>query len=452
MSDHLNSETMQNLLELVNERKYAEARTIILEQNVVDLAEAIEEVEDNANVLLIFRLMPKEMSAEVFAYLESDVQQRVVEGITDRELGHIMDELFLDDTIDFIEEMPANIVKRVLKVADHETRQHINLLLKYPDDSAGSLMTIEMMELDKSYTVKEAIEAIRKQSEDKESLSTCFVTTRGRKLEGAVTLHTILASRDDEIIENIMDGDVISVGTNEDQSEIANLFKKYDFLSMPVVDNENRLVGLITIDDIVDVIEDENTEDIYRMGAVVPDDEDYIKSNIWTLAKGRILWLLVLMVSSTISSSIIRGYEAALLSVVVLNAYIPMLMGTGGNAGSQSSTMVIRGISLNEIKFSDLFKIVKKELGVGLICGGVLAVINFFKLIFFDKLTPLVAVTISCTLLFTVLLAKLCGGALPIIAKKLHVDPAIMAAPIITTIVDAMSLIIYFSIATLLLL
>ena len=452
MNELVRTETMESLLGLIGERKFAEARAIIIELNVVDIAETIEDIEDPAKLLFIFRLMPKEMAAEVFAYLEHEAQQRIVEDMTDRELARIVDELFLDDTVDFIEEMPANIVKRVLKLADHETRRQINVLLKYPEDSAGSLMTIEMMELDKGLSVRDAIAAIRRQSADKESLSTCFVTTRDRKLEGVVDLHTILASRDEEHIEEIMDDDVISVNTHDDQNEVAMLFKKYDLLVMPVVDNENRLVGLITIDDIVDVIEEENTEDMYRMAAVVPDDETYLKSGVWATARNCMPWLLILMVSSTVTSFIIRGYEEALLAIVVLTNYIPMLMDTGGNAGSQSSVMIIRGLALGEIEMKNTFKVVWKEFRVGILCGIGLSVFNFFKLMWFDGLDPLVAFTICGTLACTVIVAKLCGGILPIFAKRIGLDPAVMAAPLITTIVDAISLIIYFSLATLLLL
>jgi magnesium transporter len=452
MEDLRSSALICSLMELIDARKFADARTIILEQNVVDIAECIDGIEDPAKVLFIFRLMPKEMAAEVFAYLDPDAQQRIVEGMTDRELTHMLEELFLDDTVDFLEEMPAGIVKRVLKLSDSETRQHINRLLKYPEDSAGSLMTIEMMELKKGMTVLEAIRAIRRQSSQKESLSSSFVTTPDRKLEGVVDLHDILASRDETVIEDIMESDVIAVHTHDDQAEVAMLFKKYDLLAMPVVDNERRLVGIITIDDVVDVIEEENTEDIYRMAAVTPDDETYLKSGVLSIAKNRFIWLLILMVSSTITSFIIRSYEEALATLVVLTAYIPMLMNTGGNAGSQASTMVIRGLSLGEMDIRDVLTVIWKEFRVGIICGVGLSGFNFARLIFLDRLDPLVALAICSTLLCTVIIAKLCGGILPLVAKRVGVDPAIMAAPLITTIVDAVSLSIYFALATMFLL
>ncbi|MBC2870738.1 magnesium transporter [Acetanaerobacterium sp. MSJ-12] len=439
--------TLEDLGRMVEERQFSQARTLLLDENPVDIAELFEEMPENTLVLL-FRLMPKETASEVFSHLDSDVQQRIVEGVTDKELATILDELFFDDTVDFIEEMPANLVKRVLKNTDPATRRLINQVLKYPEDSAGSLMTLEFMELKKDETVAQAIVDIRRNSLEKETIETCFVTSATRVLEGTVTLQNILTSRDDTAIQEIVDKDIFSVSTTEDQSVVADLFKKYELLSMPVVDSENRLVGVITIDDVLDVIEEENSEDIYIMGAVTPSEDSYLKSSVFELAKHRILWLLVLMISASITGFIIRRFDEVLSSMVLLAAYIPMLMDTGGNAGSQSATMIIRGLALGEIKTRDAFKIIRKEFAISLLVGSVLAVVNLGKLLFLDRVSLMVAVTICISLFCTVIVAKICGGLLPILAEKCKVDPAIMASPLITTIVDAVSLTIYFVLAT----
>ncbi|ERI98146.1 magnesium transporter [Clostridium sp. ATCC 29733] len=439
--------TLEDLGRMVEERQFSQARTLLLDENPVDIAELFEEMPENTLVLL-FRLMPKETASEVFSHLDSDVQQRIVEGVTDKELATILDELFFDDTVDFIEEMPANLVKRVLKNTDPTTRRLINQVLKYPEDSAGSLMTLEFMELKKDETVAQAIVDIRRNSLEKETIETCFVTSATRVLEGTVTLQNILTSRDDTTIQEIVDKDIFSVGTTEDQSVVADLFKKYELLSMPVVDSENRLVGVITIDDVLDVIEEENSEDIYIMGAVTPSEDSYLKSSVFELAKHRILWLLVLMISASITGFIIRRFDEVLSSMVLLAAYIPMLMDTGGNAGSQSATMIIRGLALGEIKTRDAFKIIRKEFAISLLVGSVLAVVNLGKLLLLDRVSLMVAVTICISLFCTVIVAKICGGLLPILAEKCKVDPAIMASPLITTIVDAVSLTIYFVLAT----
>ncbi|MBO1678194.1 magnesium transporter [Bittarella massiliensis] len=439
--------TLEDLGRMVEERQFSQARTLLLDENPVDIAELFEEMPENTLVLL-FRLMPKETASEVFSHLDSDVQQRIVEGVTDKELATILDELFFDDTVDFIEEMPANLVKRVLKNTDPTTRRLINQVLKYPEDSAGSLMTLEFMELKKDETVAQAIVDIRRNSLEKETIETCFVTSSTRVLEGTVTLQNILTSRDDTSIQEIVDKDIFSVSTTEDQSVVADLFKKYELLSMPVVDSENRLVGIITIDDVLDVIEEENSEDIYIMGAVTPSEDSYLKSSVFELAKHRILWLLVLMISASITGFIIRRFDEVLSSMVLLAAYIPMLMDTGGNAGSQSATMIIRGLALGEIKTRDAFRIIRKEFAISLLVGSVLAVVNLGKLLFLDRVSLMVAVTICISLFCTVIVAKICGGLLPILAEKCKVDPAIMASPLITTIVDAVSLTIYFVLAT----
>ncbi len=449
-------EEFKELLELVKEKKFIQVKDIVQDLNVVDFAEFIEEMdEDDASAIILFRLLPKEMAAEVFAYLDRDMQQRIVEKISDKELSGILSELFLDDTVDFIEEMPASIVKRVIKMSDSDTRKQINQLLKYPEDSAGSLMTIEFMELDDDWTVKKAIEEVRKKSQDKESVSTLFVTDPKRKLLGTIELRDVLAGNDDEIIGNLMETDIISVNTMEDQAEVADMFKKYDLIAMPVVDNEGRLVGLITIDDVVDVMEEETTEDIYKMAAMEPIEESYMDTGVFTLAKKRIVWLMVLMISATFTGMIISKYESDLVNynLVFLTSYIPMLMDTGGNAGSQASVSIIRCIVLGEVAFKDIFKIIWKEFRVSIIVGIGVAVLNFIRIIITNAIYPtlanplLTAFIVSLTLIFSIIIAKFIGCTLPLIAHKMKLDPALMASPMITTIVDALVLLIYFNVA-----
>lgn len=441
---------MQALINLMEEKKFIEARRILLELNVVDLAELLAEVENRPSFLLMFRLLPKETEAEVFAYLDHDLQQKIVEGITDRELAGIVDELFLDDTVDFLDEMPASVVKRVLKTADPETRKQINQLLMYPDESAGSLMTIEYMELDRDWNVRRAIEAVRRQSEDKESITSLFVTDDSRHLEGIIGLRTLLVSRDEEIVGDLMETDIISVKTHDDQAAVADMFKKYDLLSMPVVDNENRLVGFITIDDVVDVIEEETTEDIYKMAAMEPMEETYMDAGVFTLARKRIVWLMVLMISATFTGMIITHYDAALSANVLLASFIPMLMDTSGNAGSQASVSVIRGLTLGEVKLSDVFQIAWKELRVSLLVGVGIAGFNFLR-IWLMQGDPMIAAVVAITIFFAIIAAKLVGCLLPMAATRLRLDPALMASPMITTIVDAISLLVYFNVAAMIL-
>lgn len=437
---------LQTLLGLIDEKKFLQVRRIIQEMNVVDFAEAIGEYPEDPRVLLLFRLLPKEMAAEVFAYLERDLQQRIVEGITDKELSGILDELFMDDTVDFLDEMPASIVKRVIKVSDPDTRRQINLMLMYPETSAGSLMTIEFMEVDRNWNVKRAIEEVRRQSEDKESISLLFVTDESRKLEGTVRLRDVLASRDDEMIGDIMETDVIAVKTHDDQADVAEIFKKYDLFTTPVVDNENRLVGIITIDDVVDVMEEETTEDIYKMAAMEPIEEGYMATSAFTLARKRIGWLLILMISATFTGIIIQNYNDALAANILLSSFIPMLMDTSGNAGSQSSVSVIRSLVLGEIKVSDIFAVIWKEFCVSFIAGSCVAVVNYIRIILMYHDSG-VATVVSITVFCAVMVAKIVGGILPMIATKLKLDPALMASPLITTIVDALSLLIYFNVA-----
>ena len=435
-----------DFLSLIDQRKFAQARNEMIEMNVVDLAEYISELEDDPRVILLFRLLPKEMSAEVFSYLEREQQQRIVESISDKELAGILDELFLDDTVDFIDEMPASIVKRVIKMSDPDTRRMINQLLRYPDESAGSLMTIEYMEVDSDWNVKRAIDAVRRQSEDKESLNLLFVTDDSRRLEGTIRLRDVLSAPDDEKIGDLMETDIISVKTHEDQAEVAEMFKKYDLVMMPVVDNENRLVGIITIDDVVDVIEEETTEDIYKMAAMEPIEDSYMSTGAFTLAKKRVVWLLVLMLSLILTGMIINNYNSALATNVLLAAFMPMLMGTGGNAGSQASVSVIRIITLGEVEFKDIFSVIWKEFRVSLITGSCVSLVNFARIMLTYHDFGL-AIVVSITLFMVVIAAELVGCSLPLIATKLNLDPALMASPLITTIVDALSMLVFFNVA-----
>lgn len=448
-------EEFEDILSLIEEKKYVKVRDLIQEMNVVDVAELITTMEEDQRAIILFRLLPKEMAAEVFAYLDSDLQLKIVEKISDKELTEIISELYLDDTVDFIEEMPASIVKRVIKNADADTRKHINQLLNYPEDSAGSLMTIEFMELKSGWNVQKSIAQIRKQCEDKESIAVLFVTDAARKLEGTIDLRDVLAGKNDELIGDLMETDVISVHTHQDQAEVADMFKKYDQVALPVVDTENRLVGMITIDDVVDVIEEETTEDIYKMAAMEPMEETYMDASPVTLARKRIVWLMILMISATFTGMIISKYEADLVShsLVFLTAYIPMLMDTGGNSGSQASVSIIRGITLGEVDFSKIFTVMWKEFRVSLLVGVGVAALNFARILLTNLISPvegniyLIASVVSLTLFFTVVIAKLIGCSLPLIAAKLKLDPALMASPMITTIVDALALLIYFNIA-----
>ncbi|HQD49580.1 MAG TPA: magnesium transporter [Defluviitaleaceae bacterium] len=439
---------MQDIIKnLVKEGMFSKVKDEIVKMNVVDIASLLEELEEE-KMLIIFRLLPKDISAEVFSYMHTEQQQYIIEVITDKEIQTITDRLFLDDTVDILEEMPSNVVKKILKNTTKQKRQLINLFLKYPENSAGSIMTIEYVDLKKEMKVKDSLEYIKQIGVDKETVDVCYVINKNRKLEGVVSLRKLVLTDGDIVIKDIMDTNFISIPTNADQEEIASLFKKYNLLAMPVVDKENRLVGIITIDDIVDVIEQENTEDFQKMAAMTPTDEEYLKNKVFTLAKHRIGWLLLLMISATFTGHIISKYEEVLQSVVVLATFIPVLMDTGGNAGSQSSTLVIRGLTLGEIEAKDILRVLWKEFRVSVIVGLVLSLVNLARIYYFEKVDFMVSFTVSISLFFTVIMAKIVGGALPIIAKKLKFDPAIMAGPLITTIVDTFALMIYFSFAT----
>ncbi|WP_026517543.1 magnesium transporter [Butyrivibrio sp. MC2021] len=435
------------LQDLLSSRQYTLLRQTISEMNTADIAAAMGEME-NEESLKMFRILPKDMAADVFAYLELDAQQYIIRSLSDREASNIIDNLMADDATDLLEEMPANVVKRILANASPETRADINHLLRYPEDSAGSIMTVEYVDLREDMTVSDAIDRIRQKGVDSETINICYVVTKQKILVGTVALRYLLIMKPEEIIGDIMNTNVISINTMTDQEEAARMFQKYGFTAMPVVDNETRMVGIITIDDVVDILEEEATEDIEKMAAIVPSDKPYPKVGIFETYKNRMPWLLLLMISATFTGAIITSFEEALAAYVVLTAYIPMLMDTGGNAGSQASVSIIRGLSLKEIEFDDIFKIIWKEMRVAFLCGVTLSGASFIKLLVLDKLEVPVAAVVCLTLLIVVLIAKLVGCCLPMIASRIGFDPAVMASPMITTIVDALSLLVYFNIAT----
>ncbi len=432
--------------ELIENHRYVEARRAIVEFNPADIASIIEEFPKTEQTK-IFRLLPKQQAADVFSYLPIELQQEIIVALSDREAGNILDNLNADDAADLIDEMPAGIVTRLLANADPETRRDINRLLQYPDDSAGSIMTVEFMDFKESYTVQQALNKIRMEGIDKETINVCYITSPHRKLLGAISLRRLLLSDPNDLLLNVMEDHVISADTHTDQEQVAQLFQKYDYTLLPIVDSENRLVGIVTIDDIIDIIQEEATEDIEKMAAITPTDKPYMKTSVFETWKKRIPWLLVLMVSATFTGKIIASYEEALASAVILTSFIPMLMDTGGNCGSQASVSIIRGLSLNEIEFSDFFKIILKEATVGILIGITLAICNFVKLLVIDRVTVPIAIVVCSTLLIVVCIAKLVGCTLPILAKRIGFDPAVMASPFITTIVDALSLMVYFQIA-----
>lgn len=441
---------MENVIQLLEQKNYHALRDSMIEKEPIDIAIMFENLPEET-LPLLFRLLPKEFAAEVFVELNSDTQEHLIAGFSDTELKEVLDELYLDDTVDIIEEMPANVVKRILRHSAPDKRTSINEILKYPKDSAGSIMTIEFIDLKKDMTVADAFTRIRRIGVDKETIYTCYVTDANRVLLGLVSVKDLLLADYSCLIGDIMERNVIYVNTLEDQEIAAQLFSKYDFLALPVVDNEKRLVGIITVDDAIDVIQDENTEDIEVMAAITPTDKPYMKTGVFETWKKRIPWLLLLMVSATFTSKIISSYETALGKFVILTSFIPMLMDTGGNAGSQTSITVIRGLSLNEINFRDIFRIMWKEFRVAILCGVTLAMTNFVKMLIIDRTTVIIAAVVSLTLIMTIIFAKFIGCTLPILAKKIGFDPAVMASPFITTIVDALSLMIYFNIATVLL-
>ncbi len=435
------------LMDLIEQKRYIELKEKLSEMNEVDIAELLNPLEHHIT-LLIFRMLPKNVAVEVFSYFSSEHQADIINAITDKELKYILDELFFDDMIDLIEEMPANLVNKILTNSTQDERKLINQFLKYPADSAGSLMTIEYVELKKEMTVIEALKHIKAIGLSKETIYTCYVIDNNRKLEAIVSLRSLVVSDDNKSIEDIMHDDVIYVNTHDDQETVAGIFKKYGFLALPVVDMERRMTGIITVDDIMDVMEQEATEDFQRMAAMSPSEEDYLDSSVLTLAKQRIPWLLILMVGATFTGGIIAKYEDVLSAVVILTAFIPMLMDTGGNSGSQSSTLIIRGLATGEISLEDIWKVLWKEFRISLIVGITLASVNFIKNMLLDRVGFIVSLTVSCTLVVTVMVSKIVGGVLPLLAKRLKMDPAIMAGPLITTIVDTLTLMVYFKIAS----
>lgn len=435
------------VLSLLSEKKYAQVKQVVQDMHEVDIAEIFEEIDDRETALRLFRLLPKETAAETFAYMDSDVQQRIIEAITDSELRHILEEMYLDDYVDLVEEMPANVVQRVMNNTSRENRSIINQYLKYPDSSAGSLMTNEYVYLKRMLTVQQAFDVIRNTGLDKETIYTCYVIDAQRHLEGTVTVLELLLAKLDTRIEDLMKENPIYVHTLDDQETVAKLFSRYDMLAMPVVDNEKRLVGIITIDDAVDVLQEENTEDFEKMAGMAPSEDTYMKTSVIELAKNRIVWLLILMLSAMVTGAMLEHYEAAIATIPLLVSFIPMLMDTGGNCGSQASTMIIRGMALDEIDLKDFAKVWFKEIRVALICSLILAAVNFIR-IWLQYRDLGVACVVSMTLIATVCVAKSLGCVLPMLAKKLKLDPAIMASPMITTITDACSIFAFFTIAT----
>lgn len=440
----------EKVLALLEEKKYSELKELLSDQNEADIAAVFEELPQEKQPL-VYRLLPKELAAEVFVNMESDTQELLIRAFSDNELREVLDELYVDDAVDIIEEMPATVVKRILMHTDPEMRKSINEILQYPEDSAGSLMTTEYVDLKKYMTVDDAFTRIRRTGVDKETIYICYVTDENRKLLGIVTVKDLLLSEKSAKIFEIMDTNIIATTTLEDKEVVAEKFRKYDLLALPVVDRENRLVGIITIDDAMDVLQDENTEDIEKMAAITPTDKPYLKMSVFETWKKRFPWLLLLMVSATFTGKIIQHFEDALQAYVILTSFIPMLMDTGGNCGGQASVTIIRGLSLGDIEFRDTFKVVWKEFRVAFLCGITLAIANFAKLMLIDRVSLVVAGVVCITMVLSIVLAKFVGCTLPILAKRLHFDPAVMASPFITTIVDALSLLIYFRVASIML-
>ena len=450
-----NEQIAENISELCKNKNYHKIKDILIEINPTDVAAIFEELPTEQR-LLLFRLLPKEEAAETFVELNGDTQEALITAFSDTELKEVIDELYLDDTVDIIEEMPATVVKRILKNTDTQTRKSINTLLKYPEDSAGSIMTPEFVDLKKDSTVEDAFKRIRRTGVDKETIYTCYVTDASRHLIGVTTVKELLLHNYDDKIEDFMETNIIFVNTHDDKEIAANYFDKYNFLALPVVDMEERLVGIITFDDAIDVLQEENTEDIHKMNAMVRTTEKpYLRNRIIDTFKSRIPWLLLLMISATFTGMIITSFEEKLAAMIVLTAFIPMLMDTGGNSGGQASATIIRALSLNEIDLNDIFKVIWKEIRVGVVCGLTLSIVNFFKILLIDKMllgtkgiTFKVDLVISLTLFIEIIFAKIVGCTLPIFAKKLKFDPAVMSSPFITTIVDALSLLIYFGLST----
>jgi len=454
MMEQVNVTLTETIKVLLDDKKFSTLRDILITMKPFDIAAVFENLQDE-KMPILFRILPKELAAETFVEMDDETQEFLIHGFSDSELKEVVDELFVDDAVDLIEEMPANVVKRILRQADKDMRKQINELLKYPEDSAGSIMTTEFIVLRPDMTAEMAIKRIRRTGVDKETIYTCYVTDANNKLIGITTVKDLLLAEDDELVKSIMEENVISVTTLADQEQVAQMFSNYNFLALPVVDNENRLVGIVTIDDAIDVIQEEATEDIEKMAAVLPSDKPYMKTSVFGLYKKRAPWLLILMLSATFTSAIISSFEAVLANVLILSSFIPMITGSGGNAGSQASVSVIRALSLGEIHFKSIFLVLWKEFRVSILCGITLAAANFVKLLLFDlngqENAFVIALVISLTLVGTIIMAKLVGSSLPLLASKVGFDPAVMANPLISTVCDSLSLLIYFGVAKLVL-
>ena len=441
-------EIVNELINLIEHKKLKDLRTYLETINSADFPSIFEEIDDDEKIIMVYRLLAKEKAAEVFVELDHDAQENLINRLTDTEIKNVMNEIYMDDAVDLIEEMPANVVKRILANTKTSNRKIINELLKYPDDTAGSLMTTEFIDLKENMTVSDAFEFIKKKGMKKETVYNCYVLTVDRKLLGIIDIKELLIAERDELVKDIMDVNVVKADTLEDQEEVIKMFDKYDCVALPIVDQENRLVGIITIDDAIDVLQEETMEDFEKMAAIAPSDDTYLKTSAFKHAKNRIVWLLILMISSMITGAIIENFEAAISSLPILVAFIPMIMGTGGNSGSQSSTLTIRGLAVDEIATKDILKVMWKELRVAIIVGLTLAIVNSAR-IMIQYHDAKIAFTVSLTLMFTVILAKQLGGILPILAKKLKLDPALMASPLLTTVVDTVSVLLFFTISTL---
>ena len=453
MMVQVNVTLTQTIKKLLEEKKFATLRDILITMMPYDIAAVFEELQDE-KMPILFRLLPKELAAETFVEMDEDTQEFLIHGFSDSELKEVVDELFLDDAVDLIEEMPANVVKRILRTADKDMRKQINELLKYPEDSAGSIMTTEFISLRPDMTAEMAIKRIRRTGVDKETIYTCYVNDENNKLIGITTVKDLLLANDDDEVRDMMEENVIAVHTLDDQEQVAQMFSNYDFLALPVVDNEQRIVGIVTIDDAIDVIQEEATVDIEKMAAVLPSDRPYMKTGVFGIYGKRVPWLLVLMLSATFTSTIISSFDDVLSKIIILSSFIPMITGSGGNAGSQASVSVIRALSLGEIEFKSMFRVLWKELRVALLCGLTLAAANFIKLLVFDlrdyhgEGSPVqIALVVSLTILGTIVMAKIVGSSLPLLAKKIGFDPAVMANPLISTVCDSLSLLIYFAVA-----
>jgi magnesium transporter len=454
MLDLENSRVMEEIEELSQRKRWHDIRDMLLPFEPADIAAILAEMQSD-RLPLLYRLLPKELAAEAFVEMDPEEQELLIRTFSDAELKEVLDELYVDDTVDLIEEMPASVVKRILRHTDPETRRSVNEILKYPEDSAGSIMTTEFVDLKRDMTVEDAIKRIRRTGVDKETINICYVTDTSRHLLGLVSIRTLLLAEQDDVIEDIMETNVVAASTMDDREDVAQDLSKYDFLAMPIVDDERRLVGIVTIDDAIDVIEEEATEDFEHIAGMTHSDKPYLRAGVWETVKSRIPWLLLLMLSATFTGMVIASFEDALAACSVLTVFIPMLMDTGGNSGNQSSVALIRSLSLDEVHFSDLFAVLWKEIRVAVTCGAILAACNFAKLMLVDRLllqnadiTMPVAAVICLTLVFTVFCAKIVGCLMPMISDRLKLDPAVVAGPFITTIVDVLSLLIYFRFAS----